>query len=82
MTTFTDIQRAAIAASGSSFWRGPSGTGKTLALQQRLIRLLESGEPAYTIMVLVAEPEHQQAIESASPGLRSGPLRRSNHIHL
>jgi hypothetical protein len=36
-----------------------------VALQQRLIRLLESGEPAYTIMVLVAEPEHRQDFESA-----------------
>lgn len=56
----TDTQSAAIAADQTSFLLGPAGTGKTTILQQRLIRLLESGEPAYTILVLVAEPEHQQ----------------------
>jgi hypothetical protein len=48
------------------------GTGKTLALQQRLLQLLNSGEPAYTVLVLVAEPEHRQDFEatvrSSSPG--------------
>jgi hypothetical protein len=62
---FNDVQSAAISASGSSFWRGPVGTGKTEALKQRLIQLLEAGEPAYTIMVLVAEPEHRQEFEMA-----------------
>jgi hypothetical protein len=56
----TDTQSAAIEADQTSFLLGPAGTGKTTILQQRLIRLLESGEPAYTILVLVAEPEHQQ----------------------
>ena len=57
----TDIQRAAVAAGGTSYLYGPAGTGKTTALQQRLLRLLREGEPAYTILVLVAEPEHRDA---------------------
>jgi len=69
----TDVQSAAISASGTSFWRGPVGTGKTTALQQRLVRLLESGEPGYTIMVLVAEPEHRQDFESAVRASGLGP---------
>ena len=73
MTTFTDTQLAAISASGASFWRGPVGTGKSLALQQRLIQLLESGEPAYTIMVLVAEPEHRGDYETAVQASGFGP---------
>ena len=69
----TDVQSAAISASGTSFWRGPVGTGKTTALQQRLVRLLELGEPGYTIMVLVAEPEHRQDFESAVRASGLGP---------
>lgn len=69
----TDVQSAAISASGSSFWRGAVGTGKTAALKQRLIQLLESGEPGYTIMVLVAEPEQRQDFESAVRASGLGP---------
>jgi hypothetical protein len=73
VTQFNYIQRAAISASGSSFWRGPVGSGKTTALQQRLIQLLEAGEPAYTIMLLVAEPEQHQEFESAVQASGLGP---------
>ncbi|HRQ38014.1 MAG TPA: AAA family ATPase [Chloroflexota bacterium] len=52
------VQQEAIAAGQTSFLLGAAGTGKTTALQQRLIRLLSMGEPAYTILVLVAEPDH------------------------
>ncbi len=65
MISLNATQLLAAAAEGSSFWRGPVGTGKTVALQQRLVGLLEAGEPAYTIMVLVAEPEHEQEISAA-----------------
>ena len=51
------IQREAAAAGGTSFLYGPAGTGKTTTLHQRLLRLLGEGEPAYTILTLVAEPE-------------------------
>jgi len=43
-----------------SFWLGPAGAGKTTALRERLLWLLESGEPAYTILLLVAEPDQQR----------------------
>ena len=55
----TAVQTQAITADQSSFWLGAAGTGKTTALQQRLLHLLESGEPAYTLLVLVAELSHQ-----------------------
>lgn len=61
MLDLTPTQTDAIQAPNSSFWLGSAGTGKTTALHQRLLNLLADGEPAYTILVLVAEPEHQQA---------------------
>jgi hypothetical protein len=54
----TAEQIAAIQAGQSSFLLGPAGTGKSTALRYRLLNLLESGEPAYTHLVLIAEPEH------------------------
>lgn len=56
----TAEQITAIQAGQSSFLLGPAGTGKSTALRYRLLNLLESGEPAYTLMVLIAEPEHDQ----------------------
>jgi hypothetical protein len=61
----TTIQDTAANAPGSSFLLGPVGSGKSTVLQERLLRLLEGGEPAYTILVLVAEPEQRQAYETA-----------------
>jgi hypothetical protein len=55
----TAVQAEAIAADQTSFWLGSAGTGKTTAMQGRLLHLLESGEPAYTLLVLVAELSHQ-----------------------
>lgn len=49
-------QQAAVAAGETTFLIGPAGTGKSTALHQRLLRLLQE-EPAYTILVLVAEEE-------------------------
>lgn len=54
----TRQQLAAIEAGQSSFLEGPAGTGKSLALQYRMLNLLKTGQPAYTLLVLVAEPEH------------------------
>lgn len=54
------IQQQAVDAAQTSFLIGPAGTGKTTALQQRLIRLLANGEPAYTVLTIVAEPDHSQ----------------------
>lgn len=60
MITPTPLQLAVIQEQGSCLLFGPAGTGKSLALQYRLRSLLEAGQSAYTIMVLVAEPEHAQ----------------------
>lgn len=57
MNDLTQSQRAAIAAPGTSFLTGNAGSGKTTALSHRLLRLLQEGEPAYTLLVLVAEAE-------------------------
>ena len=48
-------QEAAVAGSGTLFLHGPAGSGKTTALRSRLLRLLQAGEPAYTLLMLVAE---------------------------
>lgn len=58
--TLTDVQETAVSTPYTSFLLGPAGSGKTTALRHRLLRLLQSGEPAYTLLVLVAEPDHQQ----------------------
>lgn len=54
---YTQSQQEAIDGGQTSFLLGAAGTGKTTALQQRLVRLLATGEPAYTILVVVAEPD-------------------------
>ena len=56
----TPTQLAAIEADSSSFLLGPAGTGKSTALRQRLLTLLEGKEPAYTMLVMIAELEHAQ----------------------
>jgi hypothetical protein len=69
----TATQQEAVDAGKISFLLGAAGTGKTTALQERLLRLLRSGEPAYTILVLVAEPEHQQSYLDAVHQSGLGP---------
>lgn len=54
----TPSQLAVISADESNFLIGPAGSGKSTALFHRLHRLLESGEQAYTILVLVSETGH------------------------
>lgn len=56
--SLTPSQLAVISAAESSFSYGPAGTGKSTALRHRLLHLLESGEQAYTILVLVSESDH------------------------
>ena len=60
MNELTLVQQTAVDAQETSFWLGPAGSGKTTALRERLLRLLESGEPAYTILILVAEPDQKR----------------------
>jgi hypothetical protein len=59
MLALTMAQQQAVEAEDTLFLLGPAGTGKTTALSHRLLRLLASGEPAYTMLILVAEPEHE-----------------------
>lgn len=60
MDELTLVQQTAVSTPNTSFWLGPAGAGKTTALRTRLLRLLESGEPAYTMLILVAEPDQQR----------------------
>lgn len=59
MFTLTPTQEAVITADKTNFLLGPAGTGKTTALRHRLAQLLHNGEPAYTILVVLAEQEHR-----------------------
>lgn len=61
MFELTPTQKEAVDSGRSSFLLGLAGSGKTTALQRRLLRLLAANEPAYTILVLIAELEHQQS---------------------
>ena len=72
------IQEAAAGAAGSALLLGPAGTGKTTALQQRLLNLLESGEPAYTLLAIVAEPDHSQAFLDSIHRSGLGPYAELN----
>lgn len=73
MFELTPTQQEAVDAGKISFLLGAAGTGKTTALQERLLRLLRAGEPAYTILVLVAEPEQQQGYLDAVHQSGLGP---------
>lgn len=66
-------QEEVIRAAGSSFLLGVAGTGKTTALQQRLLRLLANGETAYTILVIVSEPDREAAYLNAIHASGLGP---------
>ncbi len=61
MIALTAKQTTVITAGQSSFLLGPAGTGKSTSLTYRVVNLLEGGVPAYTLLVLVAEPEHVQS---------------------
>ncbi len=77
----TPIQREVAAAAGTSYLYGPAGTGKTTALHRRLLRLLRAGEPAYTVLALVAEPEHRAAFFDAVHNSGLGPYAELNVTH-
>ena len=73
----TQMQTAAIEAGQSNFLLGAAGTGKSTALRRRLLHLLQMGEPAYTILALVAEPEHSQPFLEDIHQSGIGPNARS-----
>jgi hypothetical protein len=74
MAELTPIQVKAIDSGQTSFLLGPAGSGKSTALQQRLVRLIRTGEPAYTMLVLVAEPEHRNPFVEAIHRSALGPF--------
>lgn len=74
--TLTPLQREVVTATTDRnnltlFLTGRAGTGKTTALQQRLLHLLRSGEPAYTVLVLVGDPTQR---DSFSETIRSSDI--------
>lgn len=70
--TLTPLQQGIVTAAGSVFLHGPAGTGKTTIVHERLRSLLADGEPAYAILVLVADlPQRDQIvsfIQQSGPG--------------
>lgn len=73
MIDLTPVQKEVIQADSSSFLLGPVGAGKSAALARRMLRLLAEGEPAYTLLVLVAEPEQRQGYLDALHQSGQGP---------
>lgn len=61
MLALNPPQQNALHADTTCLLFGPAGTGKSTALRHRLLHLLEQGEPAYAVLVLVNQPEHEQA---------------------
>ena len=77
MLELTPTQQTAITSDGHNFCIGPAGTGKSTVLHRRLLDLLKDGEQAYTMLVLVSEPNHRQDfidhIQAADLGPTSEP---------
>ncbi|MBK8430499.1 MAG: hypothetical protein IPL28_04065 [Chloroflexi bacterium] len=74
-----------MASTGRTLLIGDAGTGKTSALQQRLHHLLAHGEPAYTILVLVAEPKHKERFTAVARQAELGAyadLKVDNYVGL
>jgi hypothetical protein len=85
MFELTPVQEDSADAGNTCFLLGPAGTGKSTALQWRLLRLLREGEPAYTILLLIAEPEHRQpfldAIHESDLGAHAD-LKITTYTHM
>jgi hypothetical protein len=80
----TPLQQAAATTDRSALLIGPAGSGKTTALQERLRRLLAAGEPAYTILILVADPDQRGRYERfiQSQGIPWADLRLAHFSQL
>ena len=57
---------------------GPAGSGKTTALQRRLISLLAAGVPSYTVLTLLPEPGAADACKRALSEAGLGPYSDLN----
>ena len=73
MIELTIPQEEVVNSAGTSFLLGVAGTGKTTALHNRLLHLLESGETAYTILVIVSEPDRRESYLNAVHESGLGP---------
>lgn len=73
MIELTIPQEEVVNSAGTSFLLGVAGTGKTTALHNRLLHLLESGETAYTILVIVSEPDRRESYLNAVHASGLGP---------
>jgi len=73
----TPTQRAVVAAPFDEgrriFLHGPAGSGKTTALQRRLISLLAAGIPSYTVLTLLPEPAAAEGYQAALAAVGLGP---------
>ena len=60
MMELSQSQQKIVNHEGTAFVLGAAGTGKTTAVKHRIESLLQDGEPAYTVLVLVAEHSHRE----------------------
>ena len=77
----TEQQKEIVGQNGSAFILGAAGTGKTTVVQERLRFLLEQKEPAYTILVLVADPEQREALKGFVESADIGPYSDLKLLH-
>lgn len=77
----TAQQQEIVSSDGSAFVLGAAGTGKTTVVQQRLKHLLASGEPAYTILVLVADPDQREGFRGFVESAELGPYSDLKLLH-
>ena len=78
MLPLTPTQQDALSVDGSVFLLGAVGTGKTAVLHHRLLTLLQRGEPAYTILTLVAEAGHRDSFLQTIHHANAGPYTDLN----
>ncbi len=78
MIDLNDRQREAVTTPGDVLLLGPAGSGKTTALQRRLVHLLRQGVSAYNLLVLVAEYGHEQPFLSEVRAANLGPYAQLN----
>lgn len=78
MIEFTSTQQDALGVNGSVFLLGAVGTGKTAVLHHHLLTLLQQGEPAYTILTIVAEAGRRESFLDYIHNANAGPYTDLN----